>query len=458
MRLWNKIKTKMMENPTQKIGEGKACMTYEEVVMLVELLAPKLKGIKCCAICCNSEMAAAIALLGCFASGVTALPLSMRYGMAHCNHILDAISPDAFITDEDGRFCVRTIYDNTYEEPENHPALIMCTSGTTGKPKGAMLSEDNILTNVRDITEYLGIGREDTILIARPIYHCAVLTGEFLTSLFKGVNIYFYSGEFHPSWMLEIIKEQEITVLGGTPTLLGMMALLKHKMEVNTLRHICISGECMDRDKGLQIAEAFPESRIYHVYGLTEAGPRVSYLPPELFQQNPDCVGIPLHSVSLRIVKEDGTTALTGEEGVLWVKGDSIMLGYYQAPEKTAEVLVDGWLCTNDVAVINDAGLLKIKGRKDDMIIKSGMNIYPAEIESAVRRDTRVKDVVAYGIKGRYGTQIGMTVVGDFTTTEEVKRLCMECLPPYQIPTTIVITDELPKNGSGKTIRRKQNA
>lgn len=134
------------------------------------------------------------------------------------------------------------------------------------------------------------------------------------------------------------------------------------------------------------------------------------------------------------------------------------MLGYYQAPEKTAEVLVDGWLCTKDVALINEAGLLKIKGRKDDMIIKSGMNIYPAEIESAVRRDTRVKDVVAYGMKGRYGTQIGMTVVGDFTTTEEVKRLCMECLPPYQVPTTIVITDELPKNGSGKTIRRKHNA
>lgn len=458
MRLWNVIKTKMMENPTQRIGEGKASMTYEEVVMLAELLAPKLNGMKCCAICCNSEMATAMALLGCFVAGVTALPLSMRYGLTHCNHILDAISPDGLITDEDGRFCVRSISDSTYKEPENHPALIMCTSGTTGRPKGAMLSEENIFTNVMDIAEYFAIGKEDTILIARPLYHCAVLTGEFLTSLIKGTRIVFYSGEFHPSKMLEMIKEEEITVFGGTPTLLGMMARLKHSTEVCTLKTICVSGECMDKEKGLAIAEAFPGSSIYHVYGLTEAGPRVSFLPPELFQEYPDCVGVPLHSVSVKIIKENGEPALAGEEGLLWVKGKNVMLGYYQEPEKTDKILVDGWLCTKDVAVMNEAGLLKIKGRKDNLIIKSGMNIYPAEIESVLRKDERVKEVMVYGIKGRYGTQIGMTVVGDFPSATEVKRLCMECLPSYQVPTTIVIADELPKNGSGKMIRRDPNA
>ena len=458
MRLWNVIKTKMMENPTQRIGEGKASMTYEEVVMLAELLAPKLNGIKCCAICCNSEMAAAMSLLGCFAAGVTALPLSIRYGLTHCEHILDAISPDAFITDEDGRFCIQRICDSTYEEPEHHPALIMCTSGTTGKPKGAMLSEENILTNVIDITEYFAIDKSDTILIARPLYHCAVLTGEFLTSLMKGTRIVFYSGEFHPLKMLEMIKEEEITVFGGTPTLLGMMARLKHNTEIHTLKHICVSGECMDKEKGLAIAEAFPGSSIYHVYGLTEAGPRVSFLPPDMFKEYPDCVGIPLRSVSVKIIKENGEPALEGEEGVLWVKGKNIMLGYYQESAKTAQIIKDGWLCTNDVVVMNGAGLLKIKGRKDDMIIKSGMNIYPVEIESALRKDTRVKEVMVYGTKGRYGTQIGMTVVGDFSSVTEVKRLCMEYLPSYQVPTTIVIADELPKNGSGKMIRRDPNA
>lgn len=458
MKLWNVLKRKMMENPTQKIGEGKACLTYEEVVIMAELLAPRLKGMKCYALCCNSEMATAMALLGCFAAGVTALPLSIRYGLTHCEHILDAISPDGFITDEDGRFCVQRICDSTYEEPEHHPALIMCTSGTTGKPKGAMLSEENILTNVIDITEYFAIDKSDTILIARPLYHCAVLTGEFLTSLMKGTRIVFYSGEFHPLKMLEMIKEEEITVFGGTPTLLGMMARLKHNTEIHTLKHICVSGECMDKEKGLAIAEAFPESWIYHVYGLTEAGPRVSFLPPDMFKEYPDCVGIPLRSVSVKIVKEDGSPARKGEEGLLWVKGKNVMLGYYQEPEKTAKVLKDGWLCTNDVAVMNGAGLLRIKGRKDDMIIKSGMNIYPVEIESALRKDTRVKEVMVYGIKGRYGTQIGMTVVGDFSSVTEVKRLCIECLPSYQVPTTIVIADELPKNGSGKRIRRDPNA
>lgn len=457
MKLWNVLKKKMMENPTQKICEGEACLTYEEVIILTELLAPKLKGMKCCAICCNSEMAEAFAIMGCFAAGVTALPLSMRYGEMHCNHVLDVICPDGVITDEEGRLCVRSIYDSTYEEPEYHPALIMCTSGTTGRPKGAMLSEDNILTNIMDIAEYFDIGKVDAILIARPLYHCAVLTGEFLIALIKGTRIFFYSGEFHPSKVLEIIETEKITVFGGTPTLLGMMARLKRNRPVHTLKTICISGECMDEEQGLQLAEAFSGSRIYHVYGLTEASPRVCYLPPESFREYPDYVGIPLCSISVKIVKADGSIAETGEEGVLWVKGKNVMLGYYKEPKKTAEILEDGWLCTNDVAVINEVGLLKIKGRMDDLIIKAGMNIYPAEIESTLRNDSRVKEVMAYGIKGRYGMQIGLTVVGDFSSKEEVKKLCIECLPSYQVPTTIVITDRIQKNGSGKMIRRKLN-
>ena len=184
----------------------------------------------------------------------------------------------------------------------------------------------------------------------------------------------------------------------------------------------------------------------------------MSYLPPELFSEYPDCVGVPLKSVSVKIVKEDGTLALTGQEGVVWVKGGNVMFGYYREPKKTAEVLRDGWLCTGDIAVMNEAGLLKIKGRKDHLIIKSGMNIYPAEIEAAVRMDPRVKDVLVYGFQDRFGTQIGMKIAGKFYSVEDVKRLCSECLPPFQVPARIEIVKGLPKNASGKIIRRKSNA
>lgn len=137
----------------------------------------------------------------------------------------------------------------------------MCTSGTTGKPKGAMLSEKNIITNVGDIASYFEIGSGDKILISRPLYHCAVLTGEFLVSLVKGVAIQFYSEKFNPIRMLELIDQYSITAFCGTPTLLSAMARFKRDSRTKTLRHICISGECMGADTALMIRNFFLSAR-----------------------------------------------------------------------------------------------------------------------------------------------------------------------------------------------------
>lgn len=454
MTLWNYVKEHMLENFDQQICEDGASLSYEETVIWAENFAQRLHGVNCCAILCSSEMAAAMSLLACFAAEVTAVPLSMRYGEAHCNKILDRIRPDAIIMDAGGEIAVYRLKDGQYIPPDEHPALIMCTSGTTGTPKGAMLSERSIVTNVSDIADYFLLDRSDTILIARPLYHCAVLTGEFLTALVRGANIRFYSGQFNPAKMLTLIKEHRITAFCGTPTLLSVMARFNRSDATETLRHICISGECMRSDAGTKIRLAFPTCSIYHVYGLTEACPRVSYLPPKYFSIYPDCVGIPLKSVSVKILNDRGIPCRKNEEGILYVKGDSIMLGYYGEPEKTRNILKDGWLCTGDIAVTNSAGFLKILGRRDDLIIKSGMNIYPAEVEGVLKQDSRVKEVLVYGFHTPFGSQIGMKLVGDFSSTKEVRQLCMSVLPSFQVPAVIELVDSLPKNGSGKTIRR----
>ncbi len=456
MKLWNQLKNKMQSNLRQEICEDNARMTYEEVIVFAEEFAKKLRGLSCCAIMCHSEMAASMALLGCFAAEVTAVPLSERYGDLHCKKILDAISPNAIITDVNGELCVLRINSATYIEPEtHHPALIMCTSGTTGAPKGAMLTEKNVLTNVQDIASYFGMEASDTILIARPLYHCAVLTGEFLTALVKGAKVRFYSGTFNPIFVLNLLKEYKITAFCGTPTLLSMMARFKRTSDEDSLKHICISGECMSYETGMYIADAFPKAEIYHIYGLTEACPRVSYLPPHMFKKYADCVGIPLESVSLKILSEDRMPVKTNEIGMLWVKGDNVMAGYYNNSKKTAEVLKDGWLCTGDLALFNDKGLLKIKGRADDMIIKAGMNIYPQEIECSLKLDPRVKELYVCGHNDeKLGMQIVLNIVGEFSNVSEVKDLCRINLPAYMVPTKINLMDELPKNGSGKIIRR----
>lgn len=454
MKLWDFIKEKMLTHPSCKMSENNASFSFEESVIWAESFAKNLHDVKSCAILCTSEMAAAMSLLACFAAGVTAVPLSMRYGESHCNKILDAIDPNAIIMDTNGKIVVYRIKDSRYTVPAEHPSLIMCTSGTTGKPKGAMLSERNIMANVSDIADYFDMDPGDTILIARPLYHCAVLTGEFLTAIMRGVNIRFYSEQFNPTKMLELIKENKITAFCGTPTLLSIMARFNRNKATETLKHICISGECMSTEVGTKIHMSFPGCKIYHIYGLTEACPRVSYLPPEQFREYPDCVGVPLKSVSLKILNQDGLPCNTNEEGILYVKGDNVMIGYYGDPEKTRAVLKDGWLCTGDIAVINSGGFLKIKGRSDDLIIKSGMNVYPAEIEGILKQDARVKEVLAYGYRDRLGMQIGMKIAGDFSSVEEVKQLCLKLLPSFQVPSHIEIMDTLPKNGSGKIIRR----
>ena len=455
MKLWEYIKENMMKNPTQQVCEGTATMSYEEVIVFAELLAKKIRNEKCCAIWCSSEMMTAMSILSCFAAEVTAVPLSARYGIQHCNKILETISPTAVITDMNGMLQVIRLQDAAYTPPKVHPALIMCTSGTTGKPKGAMLTEQNLLTNISDIVDYFNIDCHDSMLIARPLYHCAVLTGEFLIGLVKGVKIVFYSEAFNPKQLSDLILEYSITVMGGTPTLIGMIARFHNQKANAHLKTICISGECMGKETGRRIADAFPGASIYHVYGLTEAGPRVCYLPPELFRSHPDSVGFPLKSVELRIMKTNGTVAGKNEEGTLWIRGANIMTGYYNAPEQTKKVLWNEWLCTGDIAVMDNDGLLKIKGRTDNLIIRAGMNIYPQEIESVLKTDARVQDVLVYAVKDdRMGTQIGLKISGDLTSVEEVRKLCVSVLPSYQVPTVIQLLKELPKNGSGKIIRR----
>lgn len=456
MRLWSFIREAMLRYPNQVISENDASLSYEYIVAFAEQFSQRLKKEKSCAILCSSEMASAMALLSCFAAGVTAIPLSFRYGSIHCNKILNRIQPSAVITDIDGGLNILNVSDFCYKEPEESPALIMCTSGTTGTPKGVMLSEQNIQTNVKDICEYFKLSSKDSIFITRPLYHCAVLTGEFLSALMSGCQIRFYSGQFHPKEILESIEKHQMSVFCGTPTMLSLMARIRKKENLSCLKKIAISGECMSKEAGKRIAQAFPNAAIYHVYGLTEACPRVSWLPPKLFLENADAVGIPLFSVTLKILKENNSPATQGESGMLWIKGANVMLGYYDDPQATERVLKKGWLCTGDIAMIDEHGLLKIKGRSDDLIIRGGMNIYPAEVESALKMDDRVKEVFVYSfVHPLTGVELGMKISGDFNSKEEIQKICAEYLPSYQRPSKIELVDELPKSSSGKIIRRR---
>ena len=451
-KIWKTLRDRMLSTPFCTLSEEQGSLSFEETVIYVEAFAARL-SLPCYGILCHSEMAASLALLSCFAAGVTAVPLSLRYGEEHCRSIIKKMKIPALITDGNGILKIeRTEY--LYQAPSEGPALILSTSGTTGHPKGIMLSEDNILSNLLDIADYFKIGHGDSILIARPLYHGAVLTGEFLISLFKGVNIVFYSAAFSPAAWLSEIRNRRITVLGGTPTVLTMLARFAHNEKL-PLRHIVVSGECLHARQAKKLRQAFFDADIYSVYGLSEASPRVSYLPPSCFDTQAGSVGIPLRSVEMCIVDENGYPVEENTEGELIIKGPNVMLGYFDDPALTERTVRNGWLYTGDCAYRAKGGFYYICGRTDDMIIRAGMNIYPAQIENALLEDERVEDVLVYGYDAQDVRGIGLKVKGRFQDIAEVYSLCVRVLPDWELPTHIEIVKEISRNATGKK-RRKE--
>ena len=449
--LWKYLKLKMSDHLTSVVEEDCRSITYAELILKVEQLSKKLTG-TCYAILCQSELNTAIAMLACLATQKTAIPLSHRYGEKHIEKILCKTHPEYLLTDDMGDLDVVQIGNPVTFD--HRPALIMCTSGTSGAPKGVMLSEENIRSNVTDIRTYFELTENDRILIVRPLYHAAAFTGEFLLALITGTKIIFDSGNLNPSHLIDQLIHKQITVFCGTPTLLSLtVRLLKGRGNQISLRKIGVSGECLSESAVQAIHKAFPTACIYPGYGLTEAAPRVAYLPPELALIRPTCAGFFLPSVEGRIVDEHGNDVLDNSIGELVIRGPNIMMGYYEDQSATENVLADGWLYTGDLAYMKD-DLLYIQGRKDDLIIYAGMNIYPAEIENSLKKDPRVSEAVVYGIPDKLcGQTIGLKITGSFSSKSEILDMCNHLLAPYARPKSVKWVDSLEKNGSGKLVR-----
>ena len=437
--LYEFIKKRMVPHSAQTISDATGSISYAELLSRAEMLGDKLSKEKY-GLLFSSEINMLTALLACMYAGKTAVPLSPKYGSRHIDRIIKATHLSHLLTDSGEEEI--TAYINPQDDLSG-VALILCTSGTTGTPKGAMITEENLLTNLCDIETYFSIGSNDSILIARPMYHCAVLTGEVLYSLIRGVRIVFFSEGFIPSRILEKAISEQVSVLCGTPTLLYYLSRLNIRTaDKLVLKAMAISGECMTNAVAQTIRNAFLHTEIYNVYGLTEASPRVSFLPPEQFDLFPLSIGYLLPSVEGKV-----------QNGELLIRGKSIMRGYYDDETTTKRVLTDGWLHTGDIVVKDSEGRLYIKGRKDNLIIRAGMNIYPQEIENAVKSESSIIEVLVYGIKDAVvGEKIMMKVVTALSR-QEVFQICQRVLPKYELPDSIEIVNELPRNASGKVVR-----
>ncbi len=339
------------------------------------------------------------------------------------------------------------------------PAVILYTTGTTGRPKGALLSHANLIANASQMRQWfpqLKDGRE-TILAVLPFFHAYGLTLVMNAGLLLAARSVLIPRPILGD-IFEAIKKYRPTALPGVPTLFTAIAdsdRVAH-YDLRSVR-ICVSGGAPLPVEVKQRFEALTGGHLYEGYGLTEAGPLTHAQPYD--QSAPaGSIGLPVADTEAMLVDGDERPVRPGERGELLVRGPQVMLGYWREPKETADILRDGWLHTGDIATMDGEGFFFIVDRKKDLIITGGENIAPREIEEALYRFPKVHEAVVAGIPHQFGGEIAKAYVvlkqGETATPREIKRWLGTQLAHYKVPREVEFRTELPKSPMGKLLRR----
>ncbi|WP_245947974.1 class I adenylate-forming enzyme family protein [Paenibacillus sambharensis] len=336
-------------------------------------------------------------------------------------------------------------------------AVIVQTSGTSGRPKSVMLTYSNILSNAADIAETLQLERSERILIQRPLSYISAFTGELLAGLLSGCSVLLKPLGRTPLSLIPLIQGHAITTIGATPALLAMLAPQARKNNLSSLHRIILSGERLTDTQLQLIQEAFPQAAIWNAYGLSEASPRISCLKLSSGRFPAACVGYPLPHVHTMIVDGDGAEMPEGAVGQLIVSGPNIMKGYYNDEPLTRCKVKNGWLFTGDMAFI-EQGRITIAGRADHMMIRAGNNIYPEEIESLLMSHPHICEAMVFSLPHPIrGEQIHAWVTCSQTiAVTDIHRFIMQSGAHARLwPDIVEIHPDLPKTASGKLLRLK---
>ncbi|ALU45608.1 long-chain-fatty-acid--CoA ligase FadD [Pseudoalteromonas rubra] len=339
-------------------------------------------------------------------------------------------------------------------------AFLQYTGGTTGVSKGAMLTHGNMVANLEQVSgcldKVLDKGRE-VVVTALPLYHIFALTANCLTFMkYGGHNLLITNPRDMPGFVKELSK-YPFTVMTGVNTLFNGLLNTPgfSDLDFSTLKVSLGGGMAVQRP----VAERWQnvtKSKLMEGYGLTECAPLVTICPWDIDGYN-GSIGLPAPSTDLKIINDQGEEMPLGEPGELCVKGPQVMAGYYNRPDATAECLQDGWFATGDIAIYDEEGFFYIVDRKKDMILVSGFNVFPNEIEEVVAMHDGVLEVAAVGVPHEVsGEQVKVFVVrkDPSLTEKDIISHCRDKLTNYKVPKLVEFRDELPKTNVGKILRR----
>ncbi len=340
-------------------------------------------------------------------------------------------------------------------------AFLQYTGGTTGVAKGAMLTHRNMQANLEQTKATYGSllkAGEETVVTALPLYHIFALTVNCLLFIeLGGANLLITNPRDIPGLVKELSKHP-FTAITGVNTLFN--ALLNddafNKLDFSTLTLSAGGGMAVQK----AVAERWEKLTGHYLlegYGLTECSPLVSVNPYDIQCHN-GSIGLPVPSTDIMLVDDNGNEVPEGEPGELCIKGPQVMLGYWQHPDATDEVLKNGWLRSGDIVTVDHEGFLRIIDRKKDMILVSGFNVYPNEIEDVLMLHPKVREAAAIGVPNDVaGETVKICIVkkDDSLTKEELITHCKRHLTGYKIPKIVEFRDELPKTNVGKILRRE---
>jgi len=338
----------------------------------------------------------------------------------------------------------------------NTPAVYMFTSGTAGAPKAAVLTHCNLATNIEQVDEVESITKSDVFYGVLPLFHIFGLNVVVGCALSMGACVVLVQ-RFDPATAVETIAERGVTVVPGAPSMWAAFA------QMPELSADAFGGVRMALSGAAKLPEAIADHlnrrfglKVYEGYGLTEASPVVTTSVGD--EWVPGSIGKPLPGVNVRLVDESGEDVLVGDTGEVWVSGLNVFSGYLNDPQATSRALTtDGWLRTGDIGVVDEDGRLFLVDRAKDLIIVSGFNVYPAEVESVIAQHPHVKEVVVVGtLHPHTGETVRAYVVtrdGVHLDEDALVDFCRSRLARYKCPSKVLFVDQIPKNVSGKVLR-----
>ena len=407
------------------------------------------------------------AYLGTLRAGAVAVPLNPQAPEAELERELAAVEPKVVLRDADLRSEPTREPGPTVDRADHDVAVLLFTAGTAGQPKAAMLTHGNLAANVRQVLDHPGLALrpDDVGLGVLPVFHVFGLNVGLGVTLAAGATVLMVE-EFDPVDSLRLVREHGVTIVSGVPAMyVAWLALPEADAPADAFSSVRLAVSGAAALPG-EVAAGFQERFglvVHEGYGLTEASPIVTTSALGTDGPRPGSIGPPLPGVDVRLVDVDGADVLAGDPGEIWVRGPNVFPGYWRDEEATARALTDdGWLRTGDIAVLDDDGELTLVDRSKDLVIVSGFNVYPAEVEEVLLSHPDVAEAAVVGeTHPRTGEAVIAFVVaeaGRTPTGDELAAHCARSLARYKCPARVEVVVALPRSFAGKVLRRELRA